>query len=106
MEENKIKTDNNAAEELSDDELKEVTAGDNFELHFFDTEDEVYFIFPIGSTVIVKEHFFSSKITCTVRKHVRFYDPQYSCYEDLYYVEDPDGKMRKVLRDDIVNQAF
>lgn len=106
MEENKTEIINDTAEELSDEELEKVTAGKNFNLHFFDTEDEVYFIFPIGSTVIVKEHFFSSKITCTVKRHKKFYDPQYGCYEDMYVVEDPDGLLRNVLRDDIVNQAF
>ena len=106
MEENKTKLDNNQVEELSDDDLEKVSGGKNFRLHFFDKEEDVIFIFPDRSYVIVKETIFNSPITCQVIRHKPFYDPQYSCYVDLYVVEDPDGLYRNVLRDDIVNQAL
>ena len=55
--------------------------------------------------IYVKENFFSKTVLCEVIRREPFYDPQYHCYEDLYIVRDPDGLLRKVLRDDIVNQA-
>ena len=105
MEENKTKNDNKAFEELSDDELNNVTGGGNLTLHFFDKEEDVRFIFFPGDVLYVKENFFSKTVRCVVIRSEVFYDPQYSCYEDLYIVKDPDGLLRRVLRDDIVNQA-
>ena len=57
MEENKIKNDN-TIEELSEDELSNVTGGDNLRLHFFDTKEQVIFIFFYGDIVYVKENIF------------------------------------------------
>ena len=104
MEDNK-KVNINAVVELSDDDLKNVTGGSNLTLHFFDTEEEVRFIFFPGDIVYVKENIFSKTVRCEVVRREVFDDPQYNCFEDLYIVRDPDGLLRKVLRDDIVNQA-
>lgn len=104
MEDNK-KVNINAVAELSDDDLKNVTGGSNLTLHFFDTEEEVRFIFFPGDIVYVKENIFSKTVRCEVVRREVFDDPQYNCFEDLYIVRDPDGLLRKVLRDDIVNQA-
>lgn len=105
MERNKTQLDNDVVKELSDDELKDVTGGDNLTLHFFDTEAQVRFIFFPGDIVYVKENIFSKTVRCEVVRSEVFKDPQYNCYEDLYIVRDPDGLLRRVLRDDIVNQA-
>lgn len=104
MEENKIEKDN-TINELSDDELNNVTGGSNLTLHFFDTEAEVRYLFYPGDQVYVKENIFCKTILCTVVRHEPFFDPQYNCYEDLYIVRGPDNLLRRVLRDDIVNQA-
>ena len=105
MEENKTQLDNNSVEELSDKELEDVNGGSNLTLHFFDSEAEVRYIFFPGDIVYVKENIFSKTVRCEVIRHEPFYDPQYHCYEDLYIVRDPDNLLRKVLRDDIVNQV-
>ena len=97
--------DNNSIKELSDKELKEASGGSNLTLHFFNTEAEVRYIFFPGDVVYVKENIFSKTVRCVVVRSEPFYDPQYSCYEDLYIVRDPDNLLRKVLRDDIVNQV-
>lgn len=91
--------------ELSDEELENVTGGDNLTLHFFDSENEVRFIFYAGDVVYVKENLFSKTVRCVVVRREVFHDPQYNCFEDLYIVRDPDNLLRRVLRDDIVNQA-
>ena len=91
--------------ELSDEELENVTGGDNLTLHFFDSENEVRFIFYAGDVVYVKENLFSKTVRCVVVRREVFRDPQYNCFEDLYIVRDPDNLLRRVLRDDIVNQA-
>ena len=103
MEENKNK--DSKVEVLSDNDLEEATAGSNLTLHFFDTEEQVRFIFFPGDTVYVKENIFCKTVCCKVVSYEAFYDPQYHCYEDLYIVRDPEGLLRKVLRDDIVNQV-
>ena len=105
MDDNKIKCDNNSVKELSDNDLKNVTGGSNLTLHHFDTEQEVRFIFFPGDIVFVKENIFSKTVRCEVIRHEVFHDPQYNCYEDLYIVRDPDNLLRRVLRDDIVNQV-
>ena len=96
---------NNTVKELSDEELKNVVGGSNLTLHFFNTAEEVRFIFSSGDIVYVKENIFSKTVCCTVVRREVFNDPQYNCYEDMYIVRDPDGLLRRVLRDDIVNQA-
>ena len=98
-----MKENNNR--ELSDKELENVTGGDNLTLHFFDSEEKVRFIFFAGDVVYVKENIFSKTVRCVVVRRETFYDPQYNCYEDLYIVRDSDNLLRRVLRDDIVNQA-
>ena len=105
MEMNKSPIDHGTVEELSDAELNNVTGGSNLSLHFFDTEDEVYFIFFPGDKLYVKDSIFSSTVCCKVVSTEAFYDPQYHCYVDMYIVRDPDGYLRRVFRDDIVNQA-
>lgn len=105
MGENKTKLTDDVVKELSDDELNSVTGGSNLTLHFFDSEAEVRFIFFPGDIVFVKENIFSSTVRCEVVRREVFHDPQYNCYEDLYIVKDPDGLLRRVLRDDIVNQV-
>lgn len=105
MKDNKTKFDDNSVKELSDDDLKDVSAGSNLTLHFFNTEAEVRFIFFPGDIVFVKENIFSKTVRCEVIRSEVFHDPQYNCYEDLYIVRDPDNLLRKVLRDDIVNQV-
>lgn len=105
MEENKSKLENNVTKELSDDELENVTGGENLDLNMFDTQSQVVFVFDPGDVVVVKEHFFSSPIRCVVQWCEVFDDPQFNCYLDLYVVKGPDGLLRRVLRDDIVNQA-
>ena len=105
MEANKIESNNKTTNELFDDELEEVAGGSNLTLHFFTTEAEVRFIFSPGDTIYVKENIFCKTIKCEVVRREVFDDPQYSCFLDLYIVRDPDGLLRKVLRDDIVNQA-
>ena len=97
--------DNDIVNELADENLENVTGGGNLTLHFFDTEEEVRFIFFPGDIVYVKENIFSKTVCCKVVRREVFYDPQYHCYEDLYIVRDPDNLLRRVLRDDIVNQA-
>lgn len=104
MEENKIELEE-VVKELSDDKLSNVSGGDNLTLHFFNTEKEVRFIFFPGDIVYVKENIFSKTVRCVVVRQEIFDDPQYNCFEDLYVVRDPNGLLRKVLRDDIVNQA-
>lgn len=104
MEDNNTKNIDNTVKELSDDELKNVTGGKNFSLHFFDTEKEVYFMFFPGEYIYVKQSIFSSKIRCRVLYSEVFHDPQYNCYVDLYYVIDSNNIRYKVLRDDIVNE--
>ena len=96
---------NNKVEELTDEELNNVNGGSNLTLHFYDTEAEVRYIFFPGDVVYVKENIFSSKVRCVVVRYEPFHDPQYNCWEDLYIVRDPDNLLRRVLRDDIVNQA-
>lgn len=105
MKENKKELDNNTVKNLSDEELEDVDGGGNFTLHFFDTEEEVRFIFFPGDKVYVKENIFCSTVCCVVERYEVFYDPQYHCYEDLYIVRGPDGLLRRILRDDVVNQA-
>ena len=104
MNENNKRIDDEV-KELSDEQIKDVAAGDNLSLHFFTTEAEVRFIFFPGDIVYVKESIFSKTIRCEVVRSEIFSDPQYNCFEDLYIVRGPDGLLRKVLRDDIVNQA-
>ena len=106
MEENKAKMDNNEIKELSDDDLKEVAGGKNFDNHYVDTEEQVVFIFPRGCTIRVDEGIFYSEILCTVERHQAFYDPQFGGYTDMYIVRGPDNLLRKILRDDVVNEAF
>ena len=105
MEENKIISKDNTVEKVSDDDLEDVSSGSNLTLHFFDTEEQVRFIFFPGDVVYVKENIFCKTVRCVVVRYEAFYDPQYHCYEDLYIVRDPDNLLRKVLRDDIVNQV-
>ena len=105
MKEDKTKYENNVFEEITEDDLNNVTGGSNLSLHFFDTEAEVKFILFPGDIVYVKESIFSKKVRCEVIRCEKFYDPQYHCYEDLYIVRDPDDLLRRVLRDDIVNEA-
>lgn len=92
---------------LSDDDLKKVTGGDNLSLHFFDTREEVRYIFEIGEVVYVKETIFSSTVRCVIESREVFKDPQYNCYLDAYIVRGQDGSSlyTRVLRDDIVNYA-
>lgn len=90
---------------INDKDLENVTAGSTLTLHFFDTKNEVIFIFFPGDIVYVKENIFSKTVRCEVVRSEVFEDPQYNCFEDLYIVRDPDGLLRKVLRDDIVNQV-
>lgn len=106
MEENKEKIDNTEIKELSDDELEKVTGGSNFDLHLVDEEKDVVFIFPIGCSILVDEGIFYSEIRCTVEQRKAFYDPQYGAYTDMYIVRGPDNLLRKILRDDVVNEAF
>lgn len=105
MDKNRSQINNNAVQELSDEEITKVNGGGNLTLHFFDTEKEVRFLFSPGDVVYVKENIFSKTVRCVVVRREVFNDPQYHCFEDLYIVRDPDGLLRKVLRDDIVNQV-
>lgn len=106
MEENKTKVDNNEVKEISDDDLQEVTGG-NLSLHFFNTPEEVRFIFYVGDVIRVKETIFSSKTKCVVVRREVFKDPQYNCYLDAYVVRGLDGSdlYTRILRDDVVNEA-
>ena len=105
MQENNKELNINSVKELCDDELNNVNGGGTLSLHFFDTAEEVRFILFPGDTVYVKENIFSKTVKCEVVRQEVFDDPQYHCYVDLYIVRDPDGLLRKVLRDDIVNQV-
>lgn len=97
--------DNNV-KELNDNELEKVTGG-NFSLHFFDSADEVFFIFPIGAEINVKINFLSKTVKCRVLEHIIFEDPQFHCFEDEYKVLRLDGSntVMYILRDDVVNPA-
>lgn len=100
-----MENNNKQLEELTEDELEKVSGGSNLTLHFFNTKEEVRFIFFPGDVVLVKENIFSKTVQCVVVRSEIFEDPQYNCFEDLYIVRDPDNLLRRVLRDDIVNQA-
>lgn len=96
--------------ELSEEELEKISGGENYSLHFCDSEEEVVFIFSYYSHVKVKKYFFSKTVNCIVVDYKPFYDPQYHCYTDIYHVKTTDYKEGDfyylndwVSRDDIVN---
>lgn len=93
--------------ELNDNDLGKVNGGSNLSLHFFNTKEEVRFIFYVGDEVYVKETIFSSKVRCRIVGREIFDDPQYHCFLDAYIVRAIDGHdlYTRVLRDDIVNMA-
>lgn len=93
--------------ELNDNELESVTGGSNLTLHFYDSEDQVRFLFNAGDIIYVKENIFTKTVRCKIVRCEVFYDPQYRCYEDAYVVRGLDGSdlYTRILRDDIVNQA-
>lgn len=98
--------------ELSDENLQEVNAGSNLSMHFFDTPEQVRFIFWVNDIVYVKETFISKTVKCVVVGRDTFHDPQYNCYTDIYHVKTVDYNEDSfyylntwVSRDDIVNQA-
>lgn len=92
---------------LSDSQLSKILGGSNLTLHFYNTREQVRFIFHPGDLIYIKEHWYSSTRHCRVEQCVVFEDPQYNCFEDMYYVRDVDdySYYTRVLRDDIVNQA-
>ena len=102
MEENKKELE---VKELADKDLDKVNGGGNLSLAFFKSAEKVRYICFVGDMIYVKENFFSKTVLCEVIRREPFYDPQYHCYEDLYIVRDPDDKLRRILRDDIVNMA-
>lgn len=66
MNDNKENLQNNSSKELIDDELKNVNGRSNLSLHFFDTAEQVRFIFFVGDIVYVKETIFSRTVRCEV----------------------------------------
>ena len=70
------------------------------------SEEEVVFIFPVGCTIRVDEGIFYSEIVCTVEEQKAFLDPQRNQYTDMYIVRGTDNLLRRILRDDVVNEAF
>lgn len=97
----------NNREELNDSSLENINGGSNLSLHFFDTPEQVRFIFFYGDTIYVKEGILYTTKYCRVVGSEVFYDPQYKCYEDAYIVRgiDDPSFYKRILRDDIVNQA-
>lgn len=97
---------------LSENELEKVNAGSNLSMHFFNTPEEVRFIFWVNDIIYVKQNFLSKTTECVVIDRKVFDDPQYHCYTDIYRVRstkrEPDGSYYLdtwVSRDDIVNQS-
>lgn len=91
---------------------QKVNGGGNLSVHFFDTPEEVRFIFWVNDIVYVKENIFCKTVRCVVTGRDTFDDPQYHCFTDIYRVKTLDYKQGDsnymhcwVSRDDIVNQG-